>query len=75
MTSSKSSWEDVVWYSRAVKISDCIHVSGTTATDEQGKIVGLGDPYIQTKQIIKNIEIALNSAGAIISQQSTVNSQ
>ena len=61
---TNSPWEDVVGYSRAVKIDNCIHVSGTTATNEQGKIVGLGDPYIQTKQIIKNIETALNSAGA-----------
>jgi enamine deaminase RidA (YjgF/YER057c/UK114 family) len=62
--SSHTPWEDVVGYSRAVKIDNYIHVSGTTATDEQGKIVGLGDPYIQTKQIIKNIETALNLAGA-----------
>lgn len=61
--SSKSPWEDVVGYSRAVKVNNYIHVSGTTATNEQGKIVGLGDPYTQTKQIIKNIETALNLAG------------
>jgi enamine deaminase RidA (YjgF/YER057c/UK114 family) len=41
-----------------------IHVSGTTATNEQGKIIGLGDPYTQTRQIIKNIETALNHSGA-----------
>jgi enamine deaminase RidA (YjgF/YER057c/UK114 family) len=62
--SSKSPWEDVVGYSRAVKVDNYIHVSGTTATNEKGKIVGLGDPYTQTKQIIKNIETALNLAGA-----------
>ena len=62
--SSNSPWESVVGYSRAVKINDYIHISGTTATNEQGKIVGLGDPYAQTKQIIKNIEAALNLAGA-----------
>ena len=62
--STDSLWEDVVGYSRTVKIDNYIHVSGTTATNEQGKIVGLGDPYAQTKQIIKNIEAALNSAGA-----------
>lgn len=62
--SSKSPWEDVVGYSRAVKVDNYIHVSGTTATNEHGKIVGLGDPYTQTKQIIKNIETALNLAGA-----------
>ncbi|MGL5835178.1 MAG: RidA family protein [Waterburya sp.] len=62
--SSKSPWEDIVGYSRAVKVDNYIHVSGTTATNEKGKIVGLGDPYTQTKQIIKNIETALNLAGA-----------
>ncbi|MEM6611523.1 MAG: RidA family protein [Cyanobacteria bacterium P01_C01_bin.72] len=62
--STNSPWEDVVGYSRAVKVDNYVHVSGTTATNEQGKIVGLGDPYTQTKQIIKNIEAILNSAGA-----------
>lgn len=62
--SSHSPWEKAFGYSRAVKIDNHVHVSGTTATNEQGKIVGLGDPYTQTKQIIKNIEVALNLAGA-----------
>jgi enamine deaminase RidA (YjgF/YER057c/UK114 family) len=62
--SSNSSWENIVGYSRAVKLDNYIHVSGTTATNEQGEIVGIGDPYAQTKQIIKNIETALNLAGA-----------
>jgi enamine deaminase RidA (YjgF/YER057c/UK114 family) len=62
--SSNSSWEDLVGYSRAVKLDNYIHVSGTTATNEHGEIVGIGDPYAQTKQIIKNIETALNLAGA-----------
>ena len=62
--STSSPWEDAVGYSRAVKVGNYIHVSGTTATDEQGKLVGLGDPYTQTKQIMKNIESALNIAGA-----------
>lgn len=62
--STNSPWEDVVGYSRTVKVDNYIHVSGTTAINERGRIVGLGDPYTQTKQIIKNIETALNSAGA-----------
>ena len=57
-------WEDVVGSSRAVKIGSHIHVSGTTAVNEQGKLIGLGDPYSQTKQIIRNIESALDVAGA-----------
>jgi enamine deaminase RidA (YjgF/YER057c/UK114 family) len=62
--STHSPWEDLVGYSRAVKVDNYIHVSGTTATNEQGKIIGLGDPYTQTRQIIKNIETALNHSGA-----------
>ena len=64
--SSGTIWESIAGYSRAVRVGNTVHVSGTTATDDSGALVGANDPYAQTVFIIQKIERALKQAGATL---------
>ncbi|MCB9451206.1 MAG: RidA family protein [Anaerolineaceae bacterium] len=63
---SGAPWEAIVGYSRAVRVGNSVHVSGTVASDADGQVVGAGDPYAQATYILRKIETALTQAGATV---------
>lgn len=65
--STRSPWEPRVGYSRAVRVGQHVYIAGTTALDDDGKLVGAGSAYLQAVRILRNIETALNAVGADIS--------
>lgn len=64
MYATGTKWEPVVGYARAVRVGPHVHVSGTTSTDAEGQLVGVGDPYSQARQTLVNIRQALEAVGA-----------
>ena len=66
--STNTPWEPRVGYSRAIRVGNSIHVSGTTATDESGNLVGRGDAYVQAKQVIANLRRAIEALGGRLEQ-------
>ncbi|HBN78967.1 MAG TPA: hypothetical protein DD473_24770 [Planctomycetaceae bacterium] len=66
LISSGSAWEGKIGYSRAIRIGKHVHVSGTTATDENGNVVGVGEPAVQAEYILKKIQGALTDAGVTL---------